>query len=150
MTCPVRQPVRMAIFSTPDHLPVVRAAVEKMCELLGFSSALAGRVMLSSDEALSNIIKHAYRGATDRPIDVEIAPVHDGGRDGIRITLRDWGAYVGREQMRSRDLDDVRPGGLGVHIMCEYMDQLDYQPAEGGGTLLTMVKNLPEKKEVTP
>ena len=43
---------------------------------------------------------------------------------------------------RGRDLDDVRPGGLGVHIMTSCMDCLEFRQAEGGGTILTMVKRL--------
>ena len=39
------------------------------------------------------------------------------------------------------DLADIRPGGLGVHIMTECMDSVEFAPADGGGTLLTMTKS---------
>lgn len=150
MSEPPMPSVRMHICSTPAHLPIVRAALEKMCEAVGFDADTIGNVILSADEALTNIIKHAYKGAADRPIEVEMTPVHESHGGGLRICLRDHGEWVDRSQIRSRDLADVRPGGLGVHIMTHCMDQLDYRPADGGGTVLTMVKTVPTDRKETP
>ena len=45
--------------------------------------------------------------------------------------------------MKPRDLDDVRPGGLGTHFMAEVMDRVEFlTPPEGGGNLLRMVKRI--------
>ena len=134
--------VRLSICSTPEHLVIVRAALEKMCEALGFDAQAAGQVVLSADEALANIIRHAYKGDRSRPIEIELAPLPASGPGGLRIRIRDYGDWVDPSQIRSRDLADVRPGGLGVHIMSQCMDALDYAPAEGGGTVLTMTKEL--------
>ena len=137
------QPVSLRICSSPMHLPVVRAAVEKICETLGFDPESAGSVVLSTDEALTNIIKHAYKGADDKPIEIELGPVNESGRKALRICMRDYGVAVDLSRIKSRDLEDVRPGGLGVHIMSKCMDSVEYRHAEGGGTLLTMVKDIP-------
>ncbi|HUT56473.1 MAG TPA: ATP-binding protein [Phycisphaerae bacterium] len=141
------QPVRLCIRSSPLHLPMVRAAVEKMCEALGFDSDSAGSVVLSTDEALTNIIKHAYKGADDKPIEIELGPVNESGQQALRICMRDYGIAVDPARIKSRDLKDVRPGGLGVHIMSECMDSVEYRHAEGGGTLLVMVKDIPSRRE---
>ena len=149
-----RQPVKVSILSCPSHLPVVRAAVEKMCELLGFDSDTAGAVVLSMDEALTNIIKHAYDGAIDKPIDVELIPT---GRDqpaGLEIRLLDRGRQIDPDKIKSRDLTNVRPGGLGVHIITECMDVVEFSNRDRGGTMLRLVKNLQptepkESKEVS-
>jgi|ABPX01.1.fsa_nt_gi anti-sigma regulatory factor (Ser/Thr protein kinase) len=135
-------PVRLTVLSSPTYLPVVRAAVERFCQLLGSDEETTGQVVLSVDEALTNVIKHAYAGAEDRPIQVTLAPCT--GPDGrcLSIAIRDWGTACPRERIRGRDLDDVRPGGLGVHIMQCCMDRVDYQPGEDGGTVLTLCKDL--------
>ena len=122
--------------------PVVRAAVEKACRMVGFKECIIGRVVLSVDEALANIIKHAYEGDQDQPIKVELRPFRNGDGAGLRVRLRDYGLVVDRSKIKSRDLADVRPGGLGVHIMTDCMDVVEYQPADGGGTLLTMEKRI--------
>ena len=135
--------VRLSICSTPAHLGIVRAALEKMCEAVGFDPETTGQVVLSADEALANIIRHAYKGDSHWSIEIELAPLPGGaGPAGLRIRIRDYGDWVDPSQIRSRDLADVRPGGLGVHIMSQCMDALDYAPAEGGGTVLTMTKEL--------
>jgi len=141
------KPIRLTIFSTPCCLPVVRAALEKMCEMVGLDSRSAGGVVLSVDEALTNVIRHAYGGAWDKPIEIELSVIGDSAPAGLRVCLRDYGRAVDPSQIRSRDLSDVRPGGLGVHIMQQCMDCVEYRPAEGGGTILTMVKRIPTKEE---
>lgn len=133
-------PVQLKIASTSAHLPVVRAALERLCTLLGFDEHVCGDVILAVDEALTNVIKHAYHGANDRPIEVTFTPVTVGELRGLQVRLRDWGEQASPDRIRSRDLEDVRPGGLGVHIMKKCMDQVTYAHAADGGTILTMVK----------
>jgi len=144
------RPIKLTIHSCPGQLPVVRAALQRVCELVGFGDEAAGAIVLSVDEALTNIIKHAYQGAIDRTIEITLSAIGAERRtEALQVELRDFGRYVPREQIRSRDLDDVRPGGLGVHIIAECMDCVDYAPAEGGGTLLTLIKKLPARQEAS-
>ena len=151
MKLPPDKTIRLEILSVPAHLPVVRSAIEKACEMVGFDGDEPGRIVLSADEAMANIIKHAYKGAGDKPIEIELTPFARAGASGLRIRLRDYGVVVDRSQIKSRDLADVRPGGLGVHIMTNCMDEVNYLPAEGGGTLLTMIKTLqPELRGKKP
>ncbi|HAU38560.1 MAG TPA: hypothetical protein DCX07_12695 [Phycisphaerales bacterium] len=144
-------PIRMTVLSVPSHLPVVRAAVEKVCELAGVDEQAIGGVVLSVDEAMTNIIRHAYDGRGDQPIEIELS-VTDSADDAprLRICLRDFGRNVAPAEIRSRELDDVRPGGLGVHIMQECMDSVTYEPAEGGGTRLTLTKRIVAQEELLP
>jgi len=141
------KPITIGIFSLPAHLPVVRSAVEKTAQQLGFDDETSGSVVLSVDEALTNIIKHAYQGAEDQPIEIEITTHRDQDHVNMQIRIRDYGRRVAPEKIQSRDLSDVRPGGLGVHIMNECMDCVEFAPGEGGGTILTMEKRLPVKQE---
>jgi len=143
------QTIRLSICSTPRHLRVVRAAVDALCEILGFDEPSRTQVVLSVDEAITNVIRHAYHGAEDQPIEVELAALDASPGPGLRIRIRDHGRRVDPGQIQSRDLDDIRPGGLGVHIIRESMDHVEYEPAEGGGTVLTMVKRLRKAEGVT-
>ncbi|MHC4718801.1 MAG: ATP-binding protein [Planctomycetota bacterium] len=137
------KPISLSISSTPAHLPIVRAVVERLTQRLGFDEESGHKITLAVDEALSNIIKHAYHGQDDQPIEVTFRCVHEGpGREALGIELRDWGTPVPRDQIRSRDLEDVRPGGLGVHIITSIMDDVKYIPSPGGGTRLRMTKGL--------
>ena len=133
--------------SVPAYLPVIRAATEKICGLLGFDERAAGAIVLSVDEALTNIIRHAYHGACDKLIELEFTPVGEEGKTSLQIRIRDYGEALDPAQLKPRDLADLKPGGLGLHIIAECMDRLEYSPAEGGGTLLTMIKDLPTNDE---
>jgi anti-sigma regulatory factor (Ser/Thr protein kinase) len=130
----------MEIPSDPAAWKDVRTQVESFLQGMNMPEKCTCRVVLAMDEALTNIIRHAYEGVNDQPIVIDLAVC--GGQ--LRVTLRDYGKRAPKETIRSRDLDDIRPGGLGVHIMNECMDSVDYQPAPGGGTTLTMTKHLRE------
>jgi anti-sigma regulatory factor (Ser/Thr protein kinase) len=141
---PPDRPIRLTIFSSPTHLVVVRGAVDGLCRSIGFDDDSIAGVVMSVDEALSNVIRHAYDNAEDQPIDIELAWTE--APDGVWISVRDRGRYVGPECLRPPARDELQPGGLGLHIMTECMDQLEYRPAEGGGTVLTMVKQLEQAR----
>lgn len=131
-------PLEITIRSDPAALGGVRDQIERYALEAGCCEEDAGKVVLALDEALTNIIRHAYDNAYDQPI--EIRACHDD--DTLCIILRDYGKVAPRETIHSRDLDDVRPGGLGVHIMSRCMDCLDYKPADDAGTILTMTKQI--------
>jgi anti-sigma regulatory factor (Ser/Thr protein kinase) len=143
----LNKPIRIRLWSVPAHLPIVRGAVEKACEAVGFDGREIGRIVLSVDEALANIIKHAYDYADDQSIEMELTVLGEEAPEAVEIRLRDYGRTVDPASIKSRELDDIRPGGLGVHIMTECMDTVTYEQPSEGGTLLRMVKKLSPPKE---
>jgi len=129
--------LEIEILSDPAELTRVRQEAEAFAIKAGLDEKCAGRVVLAVDEALTNIIRHAYAGRADGPIEISMRA---SGLE-LSIVIRDYGQVVHPAAIRSRDLDDVRPGGLGVHIMHECMDKVTYAPAgQGGGTVLAMSK----------
>jgi len=129
--------LEIKILSDSAELTRVRQEAEAFAIQAGLDEPGAGRVVLAVDEALTNIIRHAYAGRDDGPIEISMRV---SGLE-LSIVIRDYGQVVHPAAIRSRDLDDVRPGGLGVHIMHECMDKVTYAPADqGGGTVLTMSK----------
>ncbi len=131
----------MRLTSDLDEICDVRRAGEKIALAIGFSAEKAAMIMLTIDEALANVIKHGYDGQKGRPIDVLIERVCPEGRVGIRVLIRDSARQVDPETIKSRDLDDVRPGGLGVHLINSLMDEVVHRAA-GQGMELEMVKYL--------
>ncbi len=133
--------VELTITSNAKSLAVVRSALAQMAEMEAFTSEDVYKVTLAVDEALANVIRHGYLGAKDQPIHITLEGL-DGpdGRRGIRITVRDHGRQVDPLTIRGRDLNDVRPGGLGVHIMRTIMDSVEYTCPIDGGMMLRMVK----------
>jgi len=133
--------VDLSILSDPKNLAVVRAAAEKMARQEGFAPNDVDGIMLAIDEALANVMRHGYEGQKNREIHVRLEPTGDQKRGaGLIVTLRDQGKQVDPEVIKGRDLEDVRPGGLGVHIIQTVMDHVEYSCLEEGGMQLRMIK----------
>jgi anti-sigma regulatory factor (Ser/Thr protein kinase) len=58
----------LALYSHPKWLSVVRGAVERLTETLGFPAAQCRSITRAVDEALTNIVRHSYRNRLDQPI----------------------------------------------------------------------------------
>lgn len=100
----------------------------------GMSEERTERVVIGVNEACMNIITHAYH---DTPGDIELDILQE---DALLIfQLTDFARTVDCSTIKSRDLDDIRPGGLGVHFIHEVMDEVDYLPgANGTGNIIIM------------
>ncbi|TAN71533.1 MAG: GAF domain-containing protein, partial [Magnetospirillum sp.] len=122
----------------PEALGDIRAAVARVSRELGCSADMAQDMVLAVDEACQNIIRHAYKGGEG-----EIVLHVDREDDLLVIRLMDFAPPVEVAKIRPRLLDDVRPGGLGTHLMRSVMDQVDFlAPPAGIGNLLQMVKRI--------
>ena len=61
--------------------------------------------------------------------------------DGLMLRIRDFAPNVDAARIQPRDLDDVRPGGLGTHFIRAVMDDASFIPLpDGEGNLLELVK----------
>lgn len=133
--------VEIAIVSDPAHLPEVREHIRKTATACGFPEADVDGIALAIDEALANVIKHGYGGAKDGKIELNLIPIVRGNQPGgLEIRIRDYGCQVDPAQICGRDLEDVRPGGLGVHIIKSVMDEVVYAPCSDCGMSVTLRK----------
>ena len=63
--------------------------------------------------------------------------------DALYFSLVDSAPRVDPARVRPRDLDDVRPGGLGTHFIQTVMDEAEFlEPPSGVGNLLRMVRRI--------
>jgi serine/threonine-protein kinase RsbW len=128
--------------SDPVYLSGTREMVAAIAKRLGFADEAAGQIALALDEALCNVIRHGYERRRDGPIWISIwpLPAQNGHSAGLRIVVEDEARQIDPVAIKSRDLDEVRPGGLGVHIIREVMDEVVYEKRQGAGMKLTLVK----------
>lgn len=130
--------LRMELPSNPDMLCVVRNALGELAAKLGFSEPECRAVVLAVDEALTNIIRHAYLGDPERTIEATFHRIHvqgEGAGDALEIVLEDSGVIAKPEKMCGRALEDVRPGGLGLHFIRESMDTVEFSRSNGKNQL---------------
>jgi anti-sigma regulatory factor (Ser/Thr protein kinase) len=119
-------------------LPDILAFIEAACEEAGVRPELWFDLHLAVEEACANVIEHAYGGKGG---DLVVIFATRGG--DVVLTVLDHGRPFAPEQVVSPDmglpLTQRRIGGLGLHLMYQLMDEVQFDFAEGGNTLV-MVK----------
>ncbi|MBE2204422.1 MAG: ATP-binding protein [Chthoniobacterales bacterium] len=123
------------------RLAEIRRAVREFLSKNGFDDCATELMVLALDEACTNVIRHAYDNAC-KPVRLEMVSL----KSRVRFVLRDYGTSCDPGKIRSRDLEDIRPGGLGVHIIKQAFDTVTYSPRPKG-TRLVLEKARPNHGE---
>ena len=83
-------------------------------------------VVLALAEAAQNIVKHAYSGQeTSDNLKVEISYENNQ----LKIDLYDKGVPAIPTNIKPRDVDDIKPGGLGTFFIGQIMDEVMFKTA---------------------
>ena len=128
----------LTIKSHPCHLAEVRRFVRSAATESGACEETTFKLVLAVDEAIANIIRHAYGGDETQ----EIILSAEITSDTIEFRVRDFGRQADPDTFRSRELTDVRPGGLGCHLIEHGFDTVAYDTNLPCGTELRLVKRL--------
>ena len=122
-----------------EEMRRVRARLREALDAQAVAPELRDRLVLAVDEACTNIIRHAYCGGCDDLITLHLTRE----RDMLAFELRDEAPAVDPGRITTRDLNDCRPGGLGVPFIRSLMDDWQFEPgADGKGNVLRMRKRL--------
>jgi anti-sigma regulatory factor (Ser/Thr protein kinase) len=124
--------VSFAMASDVRYLPVVRGAVGALTAAIGWDEAECRAIVLALDEAIANIIRHAYRGRSDGLIELECRE----SDDGLEVSMLDSGEPPDLAKICAREIGCDQPGGLGTHIIRDVMDSVSYQRTESGNRFL--------------
>ena len=130
----------LEVSSDLAELARVRAFVRRFCQDLPGSALDEDRTSqleLAVNEAVSNIIRHAYHGRTDQQIQVETELF----TDRISIRLYHWGEAFDPKTVRPPAFDGSREGGFGVYIIAQSVDAVRYSRDGQGRNCICLVKN---------
>ena len=125
----------LEIKSDPTELKNVRRNIENFCKE-NVSKIDNFLVKLAVDEALQNIIRYAYDFDKTKKIIITLNKITD---DSLKIEIRDFGKRVSTSNIKPRELDDVKPGGLGIHFIKSIAKKMSYEHKDDGGTILTLI-----------
>ena len=143
---PIEPDLRLEMVSQPKFLAAARALVGTVAQRIGFNEIQCGQISLAVDEALCNVITHGYKRRPDGRVWLNLWPL-DGTPPGLKVVIEDLARQVDPKTIQPRDLDDIRPGGLGVHIIREVMDEVSYEKRPERGMRLTMIKRVRPRSE---
>ena len=87
-------------------------------------------LVLALAEAAQNIVKHGYKGVDSTTDRMEIKISLKDGK--LEIGFFDKGKPVVPENIQHRQLDDIKPGGLGTFFIKQIMDGAVFKKDEKG------------------
>jgi serine/threonine-protein kinase RsbW len=123
-----------------ENLQDIGDFVVECARTAGFNDADIYAIQLAVDEAATNIIEHAYKDEVSGDIDLKCEP----SSDGIKIVLRDYGRPFDPntlpEPALNVPLEELKPRGLGVFLIRQMMDEVEYKFNDKKGNSLTMIK----------
>lgn len=127
------------------QLAIIRSFVTQTGHDLGLDERVIQHLELAVDEACTNVVQHAYGGQGGKiEITIELLAA------GVQVIVRDWGAAFDPLAVPTPDvtapLQQRSPGGLGLFLMRQLMDRVDFQFNAERGNTLTMVKR-PDGRE---
>ena len=103
----------------------VRSFSREVFEKVNIEQDLKDELVLAIAEAAQNIVKHAYK---DNPSSNDIMVVEVSCVDNkLKIAFYDRGTPVDPEKVKHRELDNIRPGGLGTFFIQEIMDAVEFK-----------------------
>ena len=110
--------LRYRFAARAEALASMRHTLQDALRARMISEPEIARLVLAVDEASSNIIRHAYRDCTPGEIELTVTRA----RGNLRFRLRDFAPPVDSRCVRPRNLDECRPGGLGINLIDDIMD----------------------------
>jgi anti-sigma regulatory factor (Ser/Thr protein kinase) len=128
---------KLEFTSHTANLALMRNFVRKFLSRHPFSEKQRTLMVLGVDEACTNVIRYAYDLRDDQPIALSVEAMSTC----VRMRLRDYGEQTPADQMRGRAHNQVKPGGLGLHLIRNAFDKVDYI-LKPRGTELVLTKNL--------
>lgn len=127
---------RFELRASSEILSPFRKELRVVLDREGWEKQTVSEILLTVDEALTNIIRHAYAGK-----DGKIVVTVKTDRDHIEIVLEDWGKKFDPTQVPSPELPRQKPGGLGVHFIRTIMDEMIYDSHFADGNRLRLLKH---------
>ncbi|MEW6584059.1 MAG: ATP-binding protein [Nitrospirota bacterium] len=132
----MKEKIAVSFPSHPKYLTLVRAVTVRTAQIYGIGEALAEDIKLAVDEACANVIKHAYKGDTSKKIVLK----YMNSKKQFTVIIEDAGIKADPGSIQGRDLDDLKPGGLGVHFIRRVFDVFTFDDKKKKGNRLILTK----------
>ena len=116
---------KKAFLVRSSSLKDVRTFCREVFEKLQIEPGLKDELVLAIAEAAQNIVKHAYKDAPDTK---EIMVVQiSREQKKLQIAFYDMGTPVDPKKVKHREIDNIKPGGLGTFFIQEIMDAVEFK-----------------------
>ena len=126
--------------SHPGNMSMMRSFAREFLTANPFSETEIDIMVLGLDEACTNVIRYAYHHEPSHPMTLTC----EQNGDSVVFRLRDLGQQCDPAKLCARPIENMQPGGLGLHLIKRAFDGVEYV-LKDRGTELVLTKKLPPK-----
>ena len=140
----------LALTNNVSEVDRLSRFVKAFTERIGLDKALASNLRLAIEEAVVNVMNYAYpketTGTIELEADIMVSSSADGaGQQHLCVKIIDSGVAFDPTEAAEADTtlsaEDRPIGGLGIFLVRELMDSINYE-REDGRNILTMKKSV--------
>lgn len=134
-----------------DELPRLAEAVEALAARAGLSSLTVHRLNLVLEEVIGNTLAYGYPDDGEHTLRVRVAVLADGIELEIRDDARAFDPLAQRPApYLGPDLNQRRPGGLGLYLVRRFVREGHYETAGGYNRLIMKMDKEIDKGPLPP
>jgi serine/threonine-protein kinase RsbW len=132
---------RLVIPSQTRYLNLVTGMAKRASIVAGMDDATSAKVSIAVDEAVTNVIVHAYNSEADHQVDIELRFMPQA----LEVHICHHGRAIRENEVVLPDpreyVKHPRKGGLGLLLMSRFMDEIRYIET-GEGSECCMIKRV--------
>ena len=132
----------LTVSNATAQLSKVRDFVKDGIQNGGFPEENTNRIMVAVDEAITNVVEHAFAGVPVGEGEINIKQTVDA--ESFCITIEDNGLSFNKQNFKDIDIkqhvSEGNTGGLGIFFMRQVMDVVDYQYEHNVCNRLMLIK----------
>ena len=122
-------------------VPQLAEFVDIVCEAVGFDMGTAMKMNLAIEEAVVNVMNYAYPAGVKGTVNIDAK----ASNEWLKFVIRDSGSpfdpTAKSEVDTTLSAEERGIGGLGIHLIRQIMDSINYE-REDGCNILTLIKKL--------
>ena len=124
-----------------QEVPQLAAFVDEVCEAVGMDMSMTMKMNLAIEEAVVNVMNYAYPAGTKGDVDIDA----EADDEQLKFVISDSGTPFDPTQKGEVDTtlsaEERGIGGLGIHLIRQIMDSINYERVDGKN-VLTLHKKL--------
>lgn len=135
---------KISISSTTSNLDVVRNFVTMIAQKAGFPDDTIHEMEMAVDEAVTNVIKHALQNDSSKRIQIRVKTTNE---EFIIEIIDRSGKTFDPSSVQKVNLKEFvkarKHGGLGIHLIRNLMDDVEFFTGSNNYNRVKLVKKLP-------
>lgn len=141
---------RLKLNSRLADLALVKPWVDALASEHAIGADTVYKIELCLEEALSNIVRHGYKGEPHHSIDLSF---HSNGDHMLRFAIEDSAPHFDQagpgRRRASKNAEDLIPGGHGMPLMRKFSGSVAWEALPKGNRLTLTFPNEPNELRQT-